>query len=557
MSIADLLAQATPQAQYYDYDRKIMEDYDNRAKIYNEAYDKYKKDFEDYQTKVDDFNLLVEQYNTNLADPAFTGTAPVFKGGAEPTAPVDPGFSQGDIDAFIDEATARATRRGQTAATAFNVFQQGGNFATAPQVQGGAGVSTQPEFSFSGSGFADGGAVVPPPDDPPVVAPARNEGALGLGYYIPPGFREFGSNLRTLAEALNLPYHLVAGTGRKTRDALDPSLPMDERIRKGGEALIETGIQAILPFAGRMAGQPLSRAIVESFFPVSTPKSAAEVAVDTVEDMGRRNMLKGAAATTGVAALLPDLAIEAINKVPAAVSKTTAGIIGKTSIDNAAENLLLLRRKIDEADELRDEVLEQVGDGVEAQSLQREIFNNQKEMEDVVRDSLADMKPETYRAVSDESLERVGEFYYDIENLDIDVMQFKDLAKEAERRGLHNVQNKEGIFQFPNLKSLVEQVDFEMTERALKLENLAPSITNVKPIKLEMTDDDSGKSTEQLVKELTEGAFKSQYEFVKKQLEETTDFSPEKIDRIARKNAGRSGRNMAEGGVVSFAPYLR
>ena len=110
MSIADLLAQATPQAQYYDYDRKIMEDYDNRAKIYNEAYDKYKKDFEDYQKKVDDFNLLVDQYNTNLADPAFTGTAPVFKGGAEPTAPVDPGFSQGDIDAFIDEATARSNR---------------------------------------------------------------------------------------------------------------------------------------------------------------------------------------------------------------------------------------------------------------------------------------------------------------------------------------------------------------------------------------------------------------------------------------------------------------
>ena len=187
MSIADLLAQATPQAQYYDYDRKIMEDYDNRAKIYSDAFDKYKTDFADYQTKVDDFNLMVDQYNQNLADPTFTGTAPVFKGGAEPTAPADPSFSQGDIDAFIDEATARATRRGQTAATAFNVFQQGGNFATAPQVQGGAGVSTQPEFSFSGSGFADGGAVVPPPDDPPVVAPARNEGALGLGYYIPSG----------------------------------------------------------------------------------------------------------------------------------------------------------------------------------------------------------------------------------------------------------------------------------------------------------------------------------------------------------------------------------
>ena len=95
-----------------------------------------------------------------------------------------------------------------------------------------------------------------------------------------------------------------------------------------------------------------------------------------------------------------------------------------------------------------------------------------------------------------------------------------------------------------------------MTERALKLENLAPSITYVKPIKLEMTDD-SGKSTEQLIKELGERAFKSQYEFKKKQLEMETDLSPEEIDRIARINASRKGRNMAEGGVVSFAPYLR
>ena len=367
-----------------------------------------------------------------------------------------------------------------------------------------------------------------------------------------PGFE----NINFLLRSANIPYHLVAGTGKKTRDAFDPSLPMEERIKKGGEAAIETMIQAALPVAGRMAGQPVSRAIVESLFPVSTPKSAAEVAVDTVEDMGRRNMLKGAAAATGVAALTPEAFIEASKKVPAAVSKTTAGIIGKTSIDDAAENLLLLRRKIDEADELRDEVLEQVGDGVEAQSLQREIFNNQKEMEDVVRDSLYDMRPDTYKEVSDEALERVGEFYYDIENLDIDIMQFKDLAKEAEKRGLHNVQNEKGIFQFPNLKSLVEQVDFEMTERALKLENLAPSITYVKPIKLEMTDD-SGKSTEQLIKELGEDAFKSQYEFVKRQLEMETDLSPEEIDRIARINASRKGRNMAEGGVVSFAPYLR
>ena len=156
MSIRDLLARAIPEARYYDYDRKIIEDYDNRGKIYSDAYDKYKSDFDIYQGKVDDYNLLVDQY---LQGDGFGPPPPVFQGGDEPVAPVNPDFSQGDVDAFVDEAAGRATRRGQTAATAFNVLSQGGNFATAPQVQGGAGVSTVPEFSFSGTGFADGGGV--------------------------------------------------------------------------------------------------------------------------------------------------------------------------------------------------------------------------------------------------------------------------------------------------------------------------------------------------------------------------------------------------------------
>jgi hypothetical protein len=555
MSIADLLLRATPEARYYDYDRKIMEDYDNRAKIYSDAFDKYKTDFADYQTKVDDFNLLVDQYNQNLADPAFTGTAPVFKGGGEPTAPVDPGFSQGDIDAFIDEATGRATRRGQTAATAFNVLSQGGNFATAPQVQGGAGVGTVPEFSFSGTGFADGGAVVPPPEGPPVVAPARNEGALGLGYYIPPGFREFGRNVMNFAGAIDPVQGVMRGM-RATGRAFDSELSPEERKSATIEAILETLAPVGMIGVGALAKQPIKATLMDFLLPTGAPASMTDEAVEAVADPSRRAFMKGAAATGGITALLPDLAIEAMNKVPAAVTKTAAKAAGMNPINNAAENIILLRRKIEEADELRDEVLDQVGDGVEAQSLQRDIFSDKADIEDVVRDTLSEMTPETYRGASDDALEKVAEFNYDVENFDIDIMQFKGLAEEAKRRGLHNVKNKEGIVQFPNVRSLVDEIEFEMTERAFKLKNLSPSITNVKPIKLEMTDD-SGKSTEQLVKELTEDAFKSQYEFVKKQLEETTDLSPEQIDRMARINAGRSGRNMAEGGVVSFAPYLR
>ena len=396
---------------------------------------------------------------------------------------------------------------------------------------------------------------VPPLTDPDVLPPARNEGALGLGYYIPPELRQFGKNLMAFAGAIDPVQGIMRGM-RASGRAFDSELPPEERKAAAVEAALETLAPVGMIGMGALAKQPIKATFMDVLTPTGAPASMTDEAVEAVSDPSRRAFMKGAAATGGIAALAPDLAMEAMDKVPAAVTKTAAKAAAMNPINNAAENIIILRRQIDEADELRDEVLDQVGDGVEAQSLQRDIFASKAEIEDVVRDTLEEMTPETYRGASDDALEKVAEFNYDVENLDIDVMQFKDLAKEAERRGLHNVQNKKGIFQFPNLRSLVEQVNFEMTERALKLENLAPSITNVKPIKLEMTDD-SGKSTEQLIKELGERAFKSQYEFKKKELEMETDLSPEEIDRIARKNAGRSGRNMAEGGVVSFAPYLR
>ena len=548
MSIADLLAQATPQAQYYDYDRKIMEDYDNRAKIYSDAFDKYQKDFADYQTKVDDFNLMVDQYNKNLADPTFTGTAPVFKGGAEPIAPVDPGFSQGDIDAFIDEATARATRRGQTAATAFNIFQQGGNYATAPQVQGGAGISTQPEFSFSGSGFADGGAVSAP-------APARNEGALGLGYYIPPELRQFGRNLMSFARAVDPVQGIMRGM-RATGRAFDSELPSEERKAAAVEAALETLAPVGMIGMGALAKQPIKATLMDVLTPTGAPASMTDEAVEAVSDPSRRAFMKGAAATGGIAALAPDLAMEAMNKVPAAVTKTAAKAATINPINMAAENIRLLKKQIDEAGELRDEIIDQVGEGVEERAQLSTIYNTQDELADVVRDTLEEMEPEDYVQATDESLEELAKYNYDLGNqyggtdyYGIDMSEFNDLAQEAKKRGLHKVKNEQGIIQFPNINALVETLDTRAFE---ELQNMTLPNTVLK-----MTDDDSGKSTEQLIKELGERAFKSQYEFKKKQLEMETDLSPEEIDRIARINASRKGRNMAEGGVVSFAPYLR
>ena len=550
--------------------------YKKEAQTYNDSLAAYKKKFDDYNAAVNKFNegdRLTEFVDTDyyVAAPGeftakrpddftmvrpgeFEVTKPEFTL-TEPTAPSDPGFDQAEIDSFIEASQGRARRRGAANAAALNVLGQGGNFSAGAGVQGGAGVSTQPEFSFSATGFADGGTVVPPPEGPPVVAPARNEGALGLGYYVPPGLREFGENVKAFAGAIDPVQGIMRGM-RATGRAFDSELSPEERKAATIEAVLETLAPVGMIGMGALAKQPIKATLMDVLTPTGAPASMTDEAVEAVSDPSRRAFMKGAAATGGIAAILPDLAMEAMNRVPAAVTKTAAKAAGMNPINNAAENILILRKRIDDADELRDEVLDQVGDGVEAQSLQRDIFSDKADIEDVVRDTLSEMTPETYRGASDDALEKVAEFNYDVENFDIDIMQFKGLAEEAKRRGLHNVKNKEGITQFPNLSSLVDEIEFEITERAFKLENLSPSITNVKPIKLEMTDD-SGKSTEQLVKELTEGAFKSQYEFVKKQLEETTDLSPEQIDRMARINAGRSGRNMAEGGVVSFAPYLR
>jgi len=129
--------------------------------------------------------------------------------------------------------------------------------------------------------------------------------------------------------------------------------------------------------------------------------------------------------------------------------------------------------------------------------------------------------------------------------------KMEPLIREAKSRGLDKAKDKNGISMYPNVASLIDEFESLAKPESVDI------IQSIPPTVLKMTDDDSGKSTEQLIKELGERAFKSQYEFKKKELEMETDLSPEEIDRIARKNAGRSGRNMAEGGVVSFAPYLR
>ena len=405
---------------------------------------------------------------------------------------------------------------------------------------------------------------VPPPTDPPVLAPARNEGALGLGYYIPPGFREFVRNFRAFAGAID-PVQGIRRAMEASGRAFDSELPSEERKAAAVEAALETLAPVGMIGMGALAKQPIKATLMDVLTPTGAPASMTDEAVEAVSDPSRRAFMKGAAATGGIAALAPDLAMEAMNKVPAAVTKTAAKAVPVSAINAVAENLKFLRRENDKLRELKEETLDQIGPSKEANELNVDIFRNQDEMQNEVEDLFnMVLKPEDLKNATNDSLEELASFHYDVndgyvdeivsstmETMDMQVGKMEPLIREAKARGLDKAKDKNGISMYPNVASLIDEFEsFAKPENADIIQNLPPTV-------LKMTDDDSGKSTEQLIKELGERAFKSQYEFKKKQLEMETDLSPEEIDRIARINASRKGRNMAEGGVVSFAPYLR
>jgi hypothetical protein len=272
--------------------------------------------------------------------------------------------------------------------------------------------------------------------------------------------------------------------------------------------------------------------------------------------------MKGAAATGGIAALAPDLAMEAMNKVPAAVTKTAARVAANP-VNMAAAAIKNLRKQREEA---LGNVYNQTADAPLKDVVKAQEFAEDAKylITDEAAAAIRNLDPSDYRGADNDSLEDIASVYF-IEDIGINAVdepeffaKFEPLVKEIERRGLHTAKDKNEVDKFPFARSIYE--DFLQGQMDVLRDNVPYSAIGnqiIPKTSLKMTDDDSGKSTEQLIKELGERAFKSQYDFVKRQLEMETDLSPEEIDRIARINASRKGRNMAEGGVVSFAPYLR
>ena len=230
-------------------------------------------------------------------------------------------------------------------------------------------------------------------------------------------------------------------------------------------------------------------------------------AVEAVSDPSRRAFMKGAAATGGIAALAPDLVMEALDKVPAAVTKTAAKAAAVSPINMAAKNIRFLKNQNEKFRELRDETLEQIGPSQEADSIVNDIYYNQDQIFDEVKAVLEEMSPADFKSASNDALEEIAAFKYDAVDgggyyalTDMEELpNFKSLIDEARSRGLHTAKDENGIDRYPNISAMVYDADFD--KRTFDID---PFQRLAVPETIKKMTDDSGKSTEQLIKELEE-----------------------------------------------------
>jgi soluble lytic murein transglycosylase-like protein len=500
MSIANLLGQFSPTQGLYADDRAQSDDYDQQISAYTDLYNKYKQDYDVFKQGADAYNQQVKTYNDALAaykekaeaynaaikkfnegdrtvayedtdyyvarPDDFTMAKPEFTQ-TEPTAPAEPGFNQADIDQFVETAQNRAANRTRASAAALNMLAREGNFAGGAAVEGGGSTSTTPEFSFSSVAMADGG-VVPPPTG--YAAPVRAPAASGLGYYIPPELRKMGQAALGIASAIDPAQGIMRGMAASGR-AFDSSLTPEQRKQAAIEAGLETAAPLGIGIAGKLAKQPIRAILMDMLTPTGATK---EVLQETAEDlvlgapasMARRNFLKGAAATAGVAAIAPDLAMEAGEAVTKATKAAAKARINP--LDMAMQNIKELRRQIDEQYGILDEI-EGMGVGADRNAeLAKDASNNiqtaELEIIEEAYDAIMMMDKsdfaEAVTSASDDALEAIIEPQYESimgnQRLVDDGENSVRLAQEAHRRGLHLAKDENGIDKFPNARAFVE-----------------------------------------------------------------------------------------------------
>lgn len=301
----------------------------------------------------------------------------------------------------------------------------------------------------------------------------------GIGYYIPPELREKGTQLVNLLSAIDPAQGIMRGM-RASGKAFDSDLPPDERKAAAIEAVLETAAPVGMIGLGALAKQPVKATLLDVLTPTGAPASMTD---DVISDPSRRAFLKGAAATGGIAALAPDVIVEALEKVPSAVKRVRPG----GPIEDVLAMMERLKKErsglFEESRKLQKKIQpfmgrneynlpiqvdspQQIVDANEAMAknveVQKEINRLDMTMTSNMRDLITSIErvPESITNASDEALNDFIEEMYDSPYLteQLDNPVFEKIADEIKDRGLHVMKDDEGRDIFPALSDLVMDV---------------------------------------------------------------------------------------------------
>jgi hypothetical protein len=209
-------------------------------------------------------------------------------------------------------------------------------------------------------------------------------------------------------------------------------------------------------------------------------RSAKSVVPEAPSDPSRRDFMAKGAAAAGVAAIMPEELLKQAGKAlkPAAATKVIPSVI-----DVFSQNMKILRKEMDEAYDAADEVFDEQEAGYlssdslsdnakalyEEQLIKAERLHAELDAttEQELREVISDMGPKDIKEASDESLEELSNALNDFRSISEQefIEQMIPLSEEIKKRGLLNLKNEKGIFQYPNARTVVEDVeDFKVGE---------------------------------------------------------------------------------------------
>jgi len=159
MTAADRAKSQDYQTQIEAYDAEI-DKFNTDVNKYNTQLEEFKAAYDPWQAKVKAYNEAVAEWNAGPRTDDYAGPSNPgeWSGGTPPTAPTKPAdlpFTEDEVTAFQEQARGRAIRGAGALGTAYDL-------ARSPDARLYYGVpksGTSFDFSFAGTGFAEGGAV--------------------------------------------------------------------------------------------------------------------------------------------------------------------------------------------------------------------------------------------------------------------------------------------------------------------------------------------------------------------------------------------------------------